>query len=270
MRGVICALLLGALAGVGWAQPPEGALPARITRWLDGDTCMIRFTGPLPPGLSPNETVRLLGVNAPETGEAWAEEALRFFRSLTLAKPVYVELNPRELRDAHRRLLAYLWVEGEEGWGLVNEQLLRAGLARLLVFYPEQERYYCRFLRAVALAQLEGLGLWESAATPRALWEIEADPVRYVTQAVTVVFAVSRVGAEAQGWALWAQGSRFGFRVLVQPALCPGFWALEGWNPSALVGKKLVVTGELSWDSLRNGPRILVHFPEQIRLWEGP
>ncbi|MFN3346339.1 MAG: thermonuclease family protein [Candidatus Bipolaricaulaceae bacterium] len=266
-------LVFGALVlalAWAWAQPPEGALPARITRWRDGDTADIRMEGVLPLNVSKYETVRLLGINAPEVGEPWSEEATRFFRKLTMGKTVYVELNPWERRDIHGRLLAYLWVETGEGWTLVNEALLRAGLAQLFVHYPEREPYYCRFLRALALAQLEGLGLWENAVSPRALWEIEADIVRYVTQAVCVVFEVSRVGLEAKGWALWAGGSRYGLRVVLQPEVCRTFWSLEGFDPGVLIGKKVVVTGVLSWDRLQNGPSILVHFPEQLRLWEEP
>lgn len=263
----LAVVALGALA-----QPPAGCFPATVLVWMDGDTARIRFAEALPSGVAKYETVRLLGVNAPElsTPEPFAEEAKTFVRNLTAGKTVYVELNPWERRDVHSRLLAYFWVETEEGWVLVNEALLRAGLARLLVYYPEREPYYCRFLHAVALAQAEGLGLWGTAATPRFLWEIEADPVRYVTQAVAVVFEVSRVGLEPQGWVLWASGSRYGFRAVLQPELCRTFWRLEELDLGRLVGKKVVVRGELAWDSLRNGPRVTIHFPEQLQIWEEP
>lgn len=268
MRAFLLATILGLSFLVLLAQPPEGAFPARVTRWVDGDTCMLRFTETVPPNLFRYETIRLLGVNAPEVGEPFADEATQFFRKLTMGKQVYVELNPYERRDLHNRLLAYLWVETEEGWTLVNEALLRAGLARLLVFYPEREKYYCRFLHALTLAQLEGLGLWESAGNPRELWEIEADPVRYVTQAVSAIFEVSRVGLERQGWALWAAGSRYGLRAVLDPGVCRSFWNLEVFDPAVFMGKKVLVTGELLWDSLGGGPRIVVRFPEQLRLWE--
>lgn len=254
-----------------YAQPPEGALPARVTRWIDGDTCVLRFTGPIPPKVYPYETVRLLGINAPEVGEPLADDATRLFRQLSLGKQVYVELNSYEMRDTHNRLLAYLWVETEDGWALVNEELLRAGLARLLVYYPKQEKYYCRFLRALTLAQLEGLGLWEKARVPRELWEIEAQPVDYVTEAVSVVLEISRVSLEPEGWSLWAVGSRYGFHVVLAPETCRSFWELEGFDPTVFVGRKILVTGELLWESLKGGPRIVVRFPEQLRLWEeGP
>lgn len=264
-------LFLGALFLVlawAWAQPPEGSFPARITRWHDGDTAEIRVLRDAPSGVGNYETVRLLGINTPEVGEPWSEEATRFFRKLTMGKTVYVELNPWERRDPHSRLLAYLWVEAEQGWVLVNEEILRAGLARLLVYYPEREPYYCRFLHALVLAQIEGRGLWESAGTPLMLAQIEDDPVRYVTRAVTVVLEVSRVGQDALGWSLWASASRYGFRVVLKPEKCRALWNLEAFDPGTLVGRRIMVTGELLWDSLSGGPRIEVWFPEQIRLWE--
>lgn len=264
-------LLLGALflaLAWGWAQPPEGAFPARIMRWSDGDTASIRVLSGAPSGIGQYETVRLLGINAPEVGEPWAEEATRFFRTLTLGKTVYVELNPWERRDLHSRLLAYVWVETDQGWVLVNEELLRQGLARLLVYYPEREAYYCRFLHALFEAQIEGRGLWESASSPLTLEQIEADPVRYVTRAVAVVLEVSRVGQDQLGWSLWASASRYGFRVVLKLEKCRGFWNLEAFDPGVYVGRRILVTGELLWDSLRGGPRIEVWFPEQVRIWE--
>lgn len=259
--------LFGVL-GVAFGQPPEGAFPVRILRWHDGDTATIRVVGEAPHWVGNYETVRLLGINTPEVGEPLSEEATRLFRRLTLGKTVYVELSPWEKRDIHSRLLAYLWVETEEGWAMVNEELLKAGLARLLVYYPERERYYCRFLHALVMAQCSGRGLWQSAGTPVALEIIEADPVSYVTQTVTVILEVSRVGMDALGWSLWAGASRYGFHVVLRPEVCRSSWNLEALAPGVLVGRKLQVTGELLWDSLGGGPRIEVFFPEQVRTLE--
>lgn len=262
VRRFLFLLLVGVL---GLAQPPEGAFPSRITRWLDGDTAQIRVLGTPPHGIAPYETVRLLGVNAPEGGEPFADEATRYFRTFTMGKTVYVELSPWEFRDTHSRLLAYLWVETSEGWVMVNEEILRAGLARLLVYFPEREKYYCRFLRALTLAQVEKLSLWGEFPEPISLEAMEADPVRYVTEVATVAFEISRVGQEREGWALWAARSRFGFRAILQPDFCSGSW-LSSFLEQDLEGRKVAVTGEIQWDSLTGGPRIVVRFPEQIAV----
>lgn len=260
----VALIALWAVAGLG--GPPQDALPARVLRWNDGDTAQIRFTGEVPPGLGTHEVVRLLGINTPEVGEPFAEEATRLFRSLTMGKPVYVELNPWERRDHYSRLLSYLWVETEEGWVLVNEALLRAGLARILVYYPEQEKYYCSFLHALALAQRDKLGLWGKFPEPLSLDVLEANPVGYVAEVVTVTFTVDRVVRDRLGLSLWAGGSRYAFRAILDPAVCPSAWegvALPG--PEA-AGRTISVTGELLWDSFGGGPRIVVRFPELVEL----
>ncbi|MCX7750928.1 MAG: thermonuclease family protein [Candidatus Bipolaricaulota bacterium] len=270
MRKVLLgAVLVLVAAGLAWGGPPAGALPARVLRWFDGDTAQIRFTGDVPRGLGTHEVVRLLGINTPEVGEPLAEEATRLFRTLTMGRAVYVELNPWEGRDLHSRLLAYLWVEGDEGWVLVNEALLRAGLARLLVYYPDQEGYYCRFLHALALAQRDKLGLWAKFSVPLPLEEVERSPVGYVTEAITVVFTVARLSADRQGLSLWAAGSRYGFRAILDPGLCHPAWEGHPLPGPDLVGRRVAVTGELLWDSFGGGPRIVVRFPELLELWSG-
>ncbi|MGC9019254.1 MAG: thermonuclease family protein [Candidatus Bipolaricaulaceae bacterium] len=268
-RASLLFFLTIALGALALSQPPEGAFPARITRWVDGDTAQIRILGGAPSFVGKYETVRLLGINAPEVGEPFADEATNYFRTLTMGKTVYVELSLVERRDVHDRLLAYLWVETQDGWVLVNEALLRRGLARLLVFYPELEKYYCRFLRALTLAQLDKLGIWSAFPAPLGLGSLEADPVRYVLTVVSVVFRVSRVGQDQYGWSLWAEGSRYGFRAILSPTVCQGGWQDWPWDPAQLVGKEIVVTGELQWDSLKGGPRIVVFFPEQCEILEG-
>lgn len=251
------------------AQPPAGAIPARILRWHDGDTAQVRLTGDPPAGVGSHEAVRLLGIDTPEVGEPFADDATRFFRSLTMGKDVYVELNPVELRDRHRRLLVHLWVETEEGWVLVSEALVRAGLARVLVYYPEHEPYHCRLLRARALTQVDRLGLWGTFAEPLTVGEIEASPVRYVAEVITVTFTVSRVGEDKWGLSLWADGSRYGFRAILDPAACPASWEGASLPTSDWVGATVAVTGELLWDSFGGGPRIEVRFPDQLALTAG-
>lgn len=271
MRGMqLCVVVLVLSVGLGCvaAQPPEGAIPARILRWYDGDTVQVRFTEDPPAGVWSSEAVRLLGIDTPEVGEPFADDATRYLRSLTMGKTVYVELNPFELRDRHRRLLAHLWVETDDGWTLISEAIVRAGLARILVFYPEQERYYCRLLRARALAQVDKLGLWGAFPDPLNLEEMEARPVTYVTEVVTVVFAVASAAPGPAGPSLRAAGSQYGFRAILDLGTCPGAWTEVELAPEALVGQTVAVTGELLWDSFGGGPRIVVQSPEQVEVRE--
>jgi endonuclease YncB( thermonuclease family) len=262
MRLKIFLLIIATALITAWAQAQE-TFPARITRWVDGDTAQIRVLGTPPKGIAPYEVVRLLGINAPEIGEPFSEEATTYFRTLTMGKTVHVELSPWEFRDIYSRLLAYLWVDTPEGRLMVNEALLRAGLARLLVYFPDREKYYCQFLHALTLAQVEKKNLWGKYPEPVSLGELESNPLPYVLEVATVVFEVSRVGQDQEGWSLWAAQSRYGFRAILQPAPCDDGW-LQSFLEKNLVGKRIAVTGEIQWDSLANGPCIFVRFPEQI------
>jgi micrococcal nuclease len=244
----IALLLLGvALASAG--QPPADAVRVRIARVVDGDTAVL---------LHSHEYVRYLGINTPEIGEPFYAAASRINRHLVLFRDVYLEFGPQR-RDGYGRLLAYLWIQKDGKWIMVNEELLRRGVARLLVLWPEEEKYYDRFLRAVALAQVEKRGLWGKFKDPISLATLEADPVAYLTEAVTVLFTAGRVEEGEQGWAVYAAGSRFNFHVLVRPEV----WEELGLDPRALIGRELQVTGQLRWERLAEGPYIEVIIPEQ-------
>ena len=130
------------------AQPPADSRSAKVMRVIDGDTVV----------LDTYEYVRYLGVDTPEAGQPFYTAAKRINRSLVWLKNVRVELGPYPY-DSYGRLLAYLWVQREGEWILVNEELLRRGVARLYVLWPREEKYYDRLLRALTLAQVEKLSL---------------------------------------------------------------------------------------------------------------
>jgi endonuclease YncB( thermonuclease family) len=247
---LMCGLMLAILAGVpAFAQPPADAVVVRVSRVIDGDTVVL---------VGSRAYVRYLGIDTPEEGQPFYHAATSANRGLTWRRDVYLEFGP-ERYDSYGRWLAYLWVEVDGQWVMVNEELLRQGLAKLLVFWPAEERHYERFRRAVTLAQVDKLGLWSRFPNPLSLAIIEADPVKYVLQAVTVVFTVGRIAESGEGSVLWASGSRFGFHVVVPHSV----WAELGLRPSDLVGTEVVITGELTWENLAQGPAITVGIPEQ-------
>lgn len=243
------ALLGIAYWSMAWAQPPEGAVAARVARVVDGDTVL----------LTNGEYVRYMGIDTPEEGEPFYWAAKRLNWKLVWRKTVYLEISP-EHRDGYGRLLAYVWVKKDGKWLLVNEELLRAGLARLLVIWPDQ--YYHRLLVALTQAQVRKRGLWYKYKEPLALAEVEAKPFAYVTEAITVVFKVGAVERGREGMVVRAEGSRYGFHLVVDE----GVWKGLGLTPEKLVGKELRVTGELHWDYLPRGPYIPVLLPEQVEI----
>jgi micrococcal nuclease len=248
MCGLVLVVLLGFPAR---AQPSPDAVAVRVSRVIDGDTVVLAGSGAY---------VRYLGIDAPEEGQPFYYAGKSANRELVWRRDVYLEFGP-ERYDAYGRWLAYLWVEVDGQWVMVNEELLRQGLAKLLVFWPAEEGHYERFQRAVTLAQVDKLGVWSSFPDPLPLATIEADPVKYVLQAVTVVFTVAQIAENRGNLVLWANGSRFGFHVVVSPSV----WEELGLSHSNLARAEVTVAGELTWENLAQGPAIAVGIPEQWR-----
>lgn len=172
LAGVGLALILAWLLALAWPAPaktgPEGVW-VRVSRVNDGDTLTVRHRGR-------DERVRLLAVDAPETGhsrklERAAQRAGRapgqearlgdmardYVAGLTgPGERVRLVFEPGgERRDDHRRLLA--WVHLADGRQL-NELLIAEGYARVY------RRCRCqgleRLLRLEDQARRAGRGLW--------------------------------------------------------------------------------------------------------------
>jgi endonuclease YncB( thermonuclease family) len=102
----------------GMPQPESGFCVAV----LDGDTIRVRLDE------GAEETVRLLGVDAPALSEPHGVQARDFLAYLVLAKPLQIYFDVQQ-RDEQGNLLAY--VGTMDFGGLVNVEMLRMGLARL-------------------------------------------------------------------------------------------------------------------------------------------
>jgi micrococcal nuclease len=123
----------------------------RVVRVVDGDTIIV----------APDHRVRLIGVNAPESVrpdhpvEPFGPEASQFTRRFLSAGAVHLTFD-NEREDRFGRLLAYVWV----GDRMLNEELLRVGLARFEPHFRYSERMKVRFRRAQEQAQQERIGIW--------------------------------------------------------------------------------------------------------------
>lgn len=129
--------------------PDEGV----VTRVLDGDTIEMLLDGN-------SYLVRYNLIDAPETihpsipAEPFGKEAYETNRELVEGKRVRLEKDTRE-RDVYGRLLRYVYVDGV----MVNEELIRRGLCRVVVFPPDV-KYLSRFLEIERQAQAAKVGIW--------------------------------------------------------------------------------------------------------------
>jgi micrococcal nuclease len=139
------------------AQPLAAGTYA-VERVVDGDTIIIE----------PDTRVRLIGVDTPETvqpdhpEEPYGAEAARFTRAFLAGGRARLSFD-RERFDRYGRHLAYVWV----GERMLNEALVREGLARFEPQFDYQEPIKRRFREAQKEAQAAKLGIWSADGGPR-------------------------------------------------------------------------------------------------------
>jgi len=164
-RALAVLLVLAALVLVRlWQQDPSRAPPEtldegtyRVERVVDGDTLL----------LANGARVRLQGVDTPETVkpnhpvEPFGPEATEFTRRFVAGGNGTVRLQfDRERLDKYGRFLAYVWV----GDRMLNEELVRAGLATAELGYRYSSAMKTRFRRAEEEAKDAARGIWSSRA----------------------------------------------------------------------------------------------------------
>lgn len=126
-----------------------------VQRVVDGDTLL----------LPSDVRVRLIGVDTPETVrpdhpvEPFGPEATEFTRSFLAGGQARLTFD-RELEDRFGRKLAYVWIDQR----LLNEELLRAGLARWERGFDYAVPMKRRFEIAEREAQNAGRGIWSLPA----------------------------------------------------------------------------------------------------------
>ena len=138
-------------------QPSPTAPPAAgahdVVRVVDGDTILF----------APQMRVRLIGVNAPESVkpdhpvEPFGPESSQFTRDFLAGGTARLEFD-REKLDQYDRFLAYVWV----GNRMLNEELLRAGLARWEPNYNYSAEKKARFRAAQDEAREADRGIWSN------------------------------------------------------------------------------------------------------------
>ncbi|MDO8622813.1 MAG: thermonuclease family protein [archaeon] len=118
-----------------------------VLRVVDGDTIKIE-----------NETVRLLGINTPEKGEKYYQEAKDFLEVLILNKTIQLE-SGKENRDKYYRKLRYIFVDGKN----INLELVKNGFAN--PYFPAgKDKYSNEFYEAWNQCLKENIKFCERSA----------------------------------------------------------------------------------------------------------
>lgn len=147
-------------------QPAAGPLRATVKLFVvgaeNGDTLIISNTA------NQQLRLRLQGIDAPEAGQAFFDEAKAQVASLLLGKSVAVEFDPHGKPDAEGRVVAKVYLDGVD----IALMQIRSGLAWYSKDYKkmqtESDRY--SYAEGEKEARASRLGLWREKH-PKAPWE---------------------------------------------------------------------------------------------------
>lgn len=223
------------------STPSAGGTRAEVRGVTDGDTIDVRV------GVAADETVRLIGINAPETGECFSAEAAAALADLVEGRSVRL-VGDESDRDQYGRLLRYVFV----GDTFVNEALVRGGFAQAYRYEPDVARADA-LDAAQAEAEAGGRGLWAPDACGRVdadagalvVERIEPDPPGDDTLDANAEYAVvaNRSGGtvDLTGWVLKDETAthRFPFPV--------GFTLAAGASVSVHTGCGTASSTDLFW-----------------------
>jgi micrococcal nuclease len=127
----------------------------QVSRVIDGDTIVVNINGK-------NETIRLIGVNTPETVDprkpvqCFGKEASNFVKNMLTGQSVRLQSDPTQSdRDKYGRLLRYVYL----GDVLVDEELISSGYG-FEYTYDVPYMYQKEFKASEAYARGGQLGLW--------------------------------------------------------------------------------------------------------------
>lgn len=117
-----------------------------VERVIDGDTVVINGT-----------SVRLLGINSPEKGEKYSEEARKFLEEKVLNKTVRLEYG-KDKFDLYGRKLSYLFLGSKN----INKEIVLNGYSNF--YFPSgRDKYFQLFYDSWEECLLNGINLCESS-----------------------------------------------------------------------------------------------------------
>lgn len=128
----------------GHSGNTPGVEQGLVAQVIDGDTIK----------LTDGRHIRYLGIDTPEVGESYADEATAKNKQLVEGKVIELQRGKRD-QDEYGRFLRYIYVDGT----FVNAELVAQGFARAYIFDPD-ERYSQILVQLEQYAKMNKRGLW--------------------------------------------------------------------------------------------------------------
>jgi micrococcal nuclease len=149
LRWLLVAAIFLAVLGLIGSRLDLSRLWGADYRVIDGDTIWMKDRG----------KIRYIGIDTAERDEQYFAEATEYNDELLSRGDIVLEFDV-DTRDKYGRLLAYVFVEEDDGDRVfVNEELVRAGWAKTLDIPPNM-KYRDEFDLAETAAREEKLGIW--------------------------------------------------------------------------------------------------------------
>ena len=223
------------------------------TAVIDGDTFV----------LENGETVRLIGIDAPELSQPGGEESRQYLARLILNKGITLEKGFED-RDKYRRLLRFVYIDDV----CVNEEMIIQGYAeaRYLTDDPLQEYY----IQLEIEAEITRAGLWsDHIFQPRSQlnWDTDVpviswkDAHKYYNQYVIVEGTIVNTYNSGIVCFLNFHTNYQYFSAVIFASDFPGF----SMSPEVFyLRKKVYIIGIIK--EYKGSPEIIVKTPGQISL----
>jgi endonuclease YncB( thermonuclease family) len=193
---------------------------AHVLHIVDGDTIEVEIDGT-------SYRVRYIGMDTPEQGMPYYDEATQANAALVAGQDVWLEKDVSET-DQYNRLLRYVYV----GDTMVNAELVRQGYAQIAT-YPPDVKHQDQFQALQQEAQAAGLGLWagQAVATPEPTQPGAASLVIVEVNDREEYVDIQNMGGEPvdlAGWLLRSErGSQdCGLGDVIQPGEVLRVWAM--------------------------------------------
>lgn len=170
---VLGVVIIGLAVPACGTSPLQRSVAPTVVEVIDGDTIVIDFDGDL-------ETVRLLGIDTPETVDpnrpiqCFGQEASDFLTTLIGPGTELRVERDQQARDRFGRLLVYVFRASDGTF--VNLELLRDGYADVAIYAPN-EAYRSLLEHGEASARTAQAGLWRACGGP----DVALDPPPAIT-----------------------------------------------------------------------------------------
>jgi micrococcal nuclease len=220
---------------------------------IDGDTFRLE-TG---------ETVRLIGIDAPELSQPGGEMSREYLAHLLLGNPITLERGSKD-RDNYHRLLRFVYI----GNLCINEEMIRQGYAEARYLPENTIRDY--YVQLEIQAETARAGLWsDNVFQPRLCLDWDTDvPVidrvnadKYYNQYVIIEGTIVDTYNSGIVCFLNFHTNYQYFTAVIFACDFPGF----PYPPDTYyLGKKVHIIGIIK--EYRGSPEIIVNTPAQIKI----